>query len=267
MDSTHTTGALRSAPVTYVSIYINVLPVNNPPDIYYITSGSSTLATDGQIIPLAQTDGNNLPLIDHVSDVDGVAGIPSYTLSVSLTSTSPGASFSTIVNSNPYTGTTLSITSTLANVNNILQNLEVVGSEEIVTVNISINDGGYSGGCPTGMTPLPDGTCPRTTSVSFQIRFSGGSVSPITTTIAAGSAGAFFLVGAAAALVIANKLKNKKKDDEWKEFDEDNFKDVAKRNPIFEDEISKRISLNPLYVSSRESSARYSRDSTEMSFN
>jgi len=219
-------------------------------------------ATNGQIVNLNSFSN----VIDHISDEDGVASIPSYTASVTLSPTVIGASFSYVINGKLTTGaSTLSLTSTLSNISSILRSIQVTSGTGTVTLDVSVNDGGYSGGCPTGMTPQADGTCPRTTSVTFQINFTSSSLSFISVAAASASAGAFFLVGVAAAIFIANKYK-KKKDDDWKEFDEENFKDVAKRNPIFEDEMSKRISVNPLYVSSRESS-KYSRDSTELSFN
>jgi len=224
-------GSHSNDPDTYISIYINVLPVNDAPNIFYIAVGGGVNeATNGQVVTIAHNI-SNLGIIDHISDDDGVASIPSYTASVNLSSSSSiGASFSYVINGKLTSGaTTLTLTSTLSNVSSILKSIQVIAvNQGLVNLAVSVNDGGYSGGCPTGMTPQADGTCPRTTTIIFQISFTFSGVSFLTASAAAASAGAFFLVGVAAAVFIANKYK-KKKDDDWKEFDEDNFKDVAER--------------------------------------
>jgi len=89
--------------------------------------------------------------------------------------------------------------------------------------------------------------------------FSADGLQLISSIGAAVSIGAIFLVGVGAAVFVANKFKKpvEEKDDNWKEIDEENFKDVAKSNPIFEEEMKR--GTNPMYVSSRES--------TELSYN
>jgi len=203
-------------------------------------------------VPISINTNTPVNLVQSVSDEDSIASYNHMTVSIKLISGSGQLSVTqgaTVVNANNFNAQL-----TLAEANSVLNSLQFVStSANVANVIVSVNDNGVQGVCPTGFEFLrqSDGSCPRNTAIKFVINVSSGS-SSLTSSIATSSAiGAVFVAGVALALFISKKIKNVGDKESWKDFDEENMKDLAQTNPIFEEEM-KRSSLNPLYVSSAE---------------
>jgi len=235
-----------------IFLYIDILPVNDPPTLFY-KQNSNTLSTSAPTITVAQpvTTGAVINLASHITDSDADTTSPTFILSVTK---SGGGSLSAIVAGQTVDAKGLNVQGTLDETNAILASIQYTSSSVTNSVvSISVNDRGSTGTCATGFENLrkPDGSCPRETRVVFMINVSSQSMSLMSSIGASTGIGGAFVLAAALSVYAARKLKSKNKDS-WKEFDEENFADFAQSNPIFADEMSR--GSNPLYHSSLEDS-------------
>jgi len=248
------TGNLVPFEFSLIYLYIDILPVNDAPTLFYKVNGN-ILQTDAPMlpVPLSIPAGAEVVLADHITDVDADINLPTFILSVTLNS--GGGSVKAVVAGTTVNANAYVVQGTLNEINGILASIQYSSnSATTAVVTISVNDRGSSGVCPTGLENLkkPDGTCPRETKVRFMINVTSHSVSLISSIAASSGIGVAFILGAALSIYASKKLKEKSKES-WKEFDEENFEDFSRTNPIFQNSMERGMSSrgsNPLYQSS-----------------
>jgi len=242
--------------------FITVLPVNNPPQFYlnsYDVSNpvqNTMNATEYQYNIV--TGVTELNPINNINDIDTIPNVPSMTVDIrysnptgiSVTCLDDSSNLVTILSGTPfrYTGTIFQVNQTLTSLKIKSQNS---GLFEIV---LYLNDNGATGNCPpeNGDVAINNGACPRITTITLKIDAADNNAisGPLSIGASAGL-GAFLIGGIIAGLVVAKKIKGKKIDNSWVEFDEENFKDYAGTNPIYEQRS--RSMSSPIYVSRTES--------------
>jgi len=241
--------------------YITVLPVNNAPEIFLTSYNPNlpapVLANSTGTYEYDTFPGQSLNPVNSVIDVDTIPGIPSMTVELSLLDGDKSATITALdINGNSFSisSTPLRYTGSIAQVNRTVNSLtfttNVVGTYDIV---VYVNDNGATGNCPpgSGLVATTDGSCPRITQVTVRINVANTNLisGPLSIGAAAG-VGTFLVGGIIAAIAAIRKFKNKK-DDPWIQFNEENFKEYAEDNPIYQSRT--RSYSNPLYVSSVES--------------
>jgi len=246
-DSNHTSASQFSL----IYYYISILPVNDPPVVILTETGSP--AVSGAVNSLLVRINEDVKVINSISDVDSYPGVSTMSLKISIEPSDPTKAEYIITDR----GTTKILSSTyltlgsVEEINGILSSLSFRGHiEGGYVLKVVVNDNGVSGGCPTGVNPQPDGSCPMEVTVIFAISASVDGLSNFITNLSSVGVGSLFIFGVGAAIFIARRIRNKQKDEGWREFEEDHLNDYVQSNPIFLD--SPRGS-NPLYVSSRES--------------
>jgi len=236
--------------------FITVLPVNDAPEIYlnsYDVNNPIQKAVQSAYQYNIETGITELSPINHIIDVDTNPNVQSMTVDIRFDN--PHAVSVTCLNENGnlisiLSGTPLRYTGSIFQVNETLKSLKVKAQESgLYEIKIYINDNGATGNCPpeNGNPAINNGACPREASLTLQIDAAQNNAisGPLSIGASAGL-GAFLIGGIVAGIVVARKLKNKKKDS-WVEFDEENFKDYAGSNPLYEQRS--RSQSNPIYVS------------------
>jgi len=241
---------------TLVYYYINVLPVNDRPIIHLknfdnVNTGTTTTANNGVAVQYNTFTGIDVDPVYQVTDVDNIAGVPSMTVELRF---EPSDSQATIIykdidDTDKMLTTPLRYTGSLSQVNHTLSSIKFRSiNTGVSTLKIYLNDNGATGNC---LGQNSGGACPQETTltIKFNAITTNGITGPLS--IAAGAGlGAFLIAGLVGAVFAIRKFKNKK-NDSWKEFEEDNFKDYAESNPLYQERT--RSHSNPLYVSSLES--------------
>jgi len=241
---------------TLVYYYINVLPVNDRPIIHLknflnVNNGTTTTADNGVAVQYDIFTGLDVDPIYQVTDVDNIAGVPSMTVDLRFEPSDSQASliYKDINDVDTLLTSPLRYTGSLSQVNHTLSSIRFRSNNTgVSTLKIYINDNGATGNCRGENT---GGACPQETTLT--IKFNSVAINGITgpLSIAAGAGlGAFLIAGLVGAVFAIKKFKNKK-NDSWKEFEEDNFKDYAESNPLYQERT--RSHSNPIYVSSLES--------------
>jgi len=239
----------RTSPFTLLYYFINIFPVNDEPKIFTNSSGTLSEITSSKSYTL--NFGTNLNPVLVVQDEEAIPNEAHITLTISLNG--PAGSLATQIDGQDYGDRNLVYKGSQSQVNAVLYNLifsfDATGD---YTIDVSVNDGGVSGGCPpeSGRLPELDGTCPQTKTI--QLSVSVRYIDFISSTAFATSAAGALLVGLGLGFFAIRRFRSKKEDG-WKEFDEENFLELGQNNPIYErDSI---VSQNPIYLSSRDSNS------------
>jgi len=241
---------------TLVYYYINVLPVNDRPIIHLknfdnVNTGTTTPANNGVAVQYNTFTGIDVDPVYQVTDVDNIAGVPSMTVELRFEPSDSQTSiiYKDIDDTDKILTTPLRYTGSLSQVNHTLSSIKFKSiNTGVSTLKIYLNDNGATGNC---LGQNSGGACPQETTltIKFNAITTNGITGPLS--IAAGAGlGAFLIAGLVGAVFAIRKFKNKK-NDSWKEFEEDNFKDYAESNPLYQERT--RSHSNPLYVSSLES--------------
>jgi len=239
--------------------YITVLPVNNAPEIFLTSFDSSSpnpvQATNNTAYEFFTFPGESISPVNYVIDVDTIPNIPSMTVEINVLNGQNADITALDINGDSFSLTTpLRYTGSIFQVNRTLNSLTFnSNSQGTFNIVIYVNDNGATGNCPpgSGQVPNSDGSCPQVAYVTLAMNVANtNSISGPLSIGAGAGVGAFLIGGIIAAVAAIRKFKDKKKES-WKEFNEDNFKEYAEANPLYQSRT--RSYSNPLYVSSRES--------------